>query len=296
LVAGLDDAAGLQNVDPVRLDIAEQALIVSNQEDRAVGRALLVDAARHRPQRVDVEAAVGLVEDREARLQHRHLEDLVAFLLAAGKTDIDRALQQILADVQELELGAHRPEKLAGVELGLATITALRVERGAQEIHIVYARDLDRVLEGEKQPLARPLLCRHREEVAAEIGHSALGDLIAVTAGEHRGERALAGTVRPHDRVHLVAIHGKVDAAQDLAAIGEPDMQVRYFEHQPKTNGKTESGRPGEGRNPYPPWIPAFAGTTIEGIMPKSALTRRCLRGSRRAASAPRPRIPSAAP
>ena len=98
----------LQHVHPVRLDIIEQPLVVGDHDDGAVGRALLVDAARHHLQRVDVETAVGLVEDGETRLQHRHLKDLVALLLAAGKTDIDGALQQILADVQQLQLGAHR--------------------------------------------------------------------------------------------------------------------------------------------------------------------------------------------
>ena len=66
------------------------------------------------------------------------------------------------------------PEKLAGIELGLAAMAALRVDRGAQEIHVVHARDLDRVLEGEEQPLARPLVGRHGEQVAAEIGDACL--------------------------------------------------------------------------------------------------------------------------
>ena len=126
--------------------------------------------ARDEAQRVDVEAAVGLVEDRQARLQHRHLEDLVALLLAAGEPDIDRALQQIVADLEQLQLGAHRAQELAGVELGLAAVAAAGVERGAQEIHVVHAGDLDRVLEREEQPLARPLVGRHRQQVAPEIG------------------------------------------------------------------------------------------------------------------------------
>ena len=65
--------------------------------------------------------------------------------------------------------------------------------------------DLDRVLEGEEQPLARPLVGGHRQKIAAEIGDAALADLVAVAAGEHCGERALAGTVWPRDRVHLAA-------------------------------------------------------------------------------------------
>src|SRR5271169_591228 len=144
-------------------------------------------------------------------------------------------------------------------------MAALRIDRRAQEIHVVHARDLDRVLEGEKQPLARPLFGRHRKEIAAEIGDRALAHLVTVAAGEHRGERALAGAVRPHDRVHLSAVHGKIDTPQDLAAISEPRMQIADLEY----------------------WSRGGHEATV---------SRRCLRGSRRAAFAPRPRIPSAAP
>ena len=184
-------------------DVVEQALVVGDHHDRAVGRAQPVDALRDDAQRVDVEAAVGLVEDRQARLQHRHLEDFVALFLAAGEADIDRALQQIFADLEQLQLGAHGAQELAGVELGLAAMAAAGVERGAQEIGVVHAGDLDRVLEGEEHALARPLVGRHREQVAALIGDAALGDLIAVAPGQHRGQRRLARAVRPHDRMHL---------------------------------------------------------------------------------------------
>src|SRR5690348_8638897 len=114
----------------------------------------MIDAARHRLEGVNIETAVGLVENRETRFQHCHLEDFVALFLAARKSDVDGALQQILANVQELELCAHDPEKLAGIELWLGTLAALRIDGDAQEIHVVHTRDLDRVLESEKQPFA----------------------------------------------------------------------------------------------------------------------------------------------
>ncbi len=133
-------------------------------------RALPVDTGRDGAQRVDVEPAVGLVEDRQPRLQHRHLKDLVAFLLAAGKPDIDRALQQVLADVEFFKLGPDRAQELAGVELWLAAVAAAGVERGAQEVHVVHARDLDRVLKRQKQAFARALVGRHHQQIAAEVG------------------------------------------------------------------------------------------------------------------------------
>ena len=58
-------------------------------------------AGRSRPQRrcaarVDVEAGVGLVEDRDLRLQHRHLQDLRALLFATGEPVIDVAAGELL--------------------------------------------------------------------------------------------------------------------------------------------------------------------------------------------------------
>ena len=120
-----------------------------------------VDAARDGAQRVDVEAAIGLVEDREARLEHRHLEDFVALLLAAREPDIQRALQQIVADIEQFQLLAHEAQELAGIEFLLAAMAPPGIDRGAQEIGVVHPGDFDRVLEGEKHALARPLVGRH---------------------------------------------------------------------------------------------------------------------------------------
>ena len=49
-------------------DQVQDALVVGDDQDAHVGAGELVDALGDRPQRVDVEAGVGLVEDRELRL------------------------------------------------------------------------------------------------------------------------------------------------------------------------------------------------------------------------------------
>ena len=69
---------------------------MGDDDHGAIGRAQRVDAIGHHAQRVDVEAGIGFVEDAERRLQHRHLQDLGALLLAAGEADIHRALQHVL--------------------------------------------------------------------------------------------------------------------------------------------------------------------------------------------------------
>jgi hypothetical protein len=52
-------------VHDVGHDVVEQALVVGDDEEGAVGRAQRVDAVGDDPQRVDVEAGIGLVEDAQ---------------------------------------------------------------------------------------------------------------------------------------------------------------------------------------------------------------------------------------
>ena len=52
---------------------------------------------------------------------------------------------------------------------------------------------------------------------AAELCH-VRAHLIARLACQHRGQRALAGAIGPHDRVHLARPHLEVDAIEHLLA------------------------------------------------------------------------------
>ena len=109
-------------------------------------------------QGVDVEPGVGLVEDRERGLEHRHLEDLVALLLAAREALVDRAVEQRLVHLHQLHLLAHQLEEVDGVELRQAAVLAHGVERRLEEVGVADAGDLDRVLEGQEDALAGALL------------------------------------------------------------------------------------------------------------------------------------------
>ena len=82
-----------EDVDVVGLDVAQDARVVGHQQgaDLAV-LTDAVDALGDLAQRVDVEAGVGLVEDRDLRLEQLQLEDLVALLLAAGEALVHVAL------------------------------------------------------------------------------------------------------------------------------------------------------------------------------------------------------------
>ena len=55
-----------------------------------------VHAVRHQLQRIDIEAGIRFVENRQLRLQHSHLENLIALLLAAGEADVHGTVEQRL--------------------------------------------------------------------------------------------------------------------------------------------------------------------------------------------------------
>ena len=64
----------------------------------------LVHALRDDPQRVDVEPRVGLVENGDPRLQHRHLQDLHPFLLAAREAVVEVSRRELAAHLQPVHL------------------------------------------------------------------------------------------------------------------------------------------------------------------------------------------------
>ncbi len=105
-----------------------------------------------------------------------------------------------------------------------------RVHGRAQEARHGHAGNGVRVLKREKEAALGPLVGFHLDDVLAVEEDLALGDLVGRMAHERVGERRLAGAVRPHDRVHLVRVDGQVDAADDLRAVLERDVQVLDLE------------------------------------------------------------------
>src|SRR5579885_3236990 len=152
-VAGSDDAAAGKHVHDIGHDVVQQALVMRDQDDGAIRTAQVVDAAGDDLERVDVEAGVGFIEDGEPRLQHRHLEDLVALLLAAGEPFVDGATEETIIHLHQPDPLLDQLQKLDGVELRLAAVLADGVERGLHQVNVVDAGDFDRVLEGQKHAL-----------------------------------------------------------------------------------------------------------------------------------------------
>jgi hypothetical protein len=227
--AFLDDPPIHEHVHVVGLNVVEDALVVRDHERAHLRADELLDAARDHLQRVDVEARVGLVEHRDPRLQHRHLQDLDPLLLAAREAVVQVARRELARDLEAVHLGEERrPELLDGDRVVDAARARLAdgVDGRAQEVGHGHAGDRVRVLEGEEEPALRALVGGRLGDVLAVEADPAAGDPVGRVAGDRVGERRLARAVRAHDRVHLVRVDREVDAADDLCAVLERDAQI----------------------------------------------------------------------
>ena len=164
------------------------------------------------------------------RLQHGHLEHLVAFLLAAAEALVDRPIEQALVDVQHLDLLLDQGQEVHGVEFLQAAVPADGVDSRLEEVRVAHSWDLDGVLEGQEDALAGPFLRGHVQQVLAQVENLSLSRLVGFPAGKHLGQGALAGAVGTHDGVDLAGVDRQIDAAQDLLAI-DARVQVPDFQH-----------------------------------------------------------------
>ena len=203
--------------------------MVGDHDEGPLGAPERVHPVRHDPQGVDVEAGVGLVEDREARSEEHHLEDLVALLLAAREALVEGPAQQPLVHVHELDLLAHELHEVDRVELLVAARPPHRVDRRLHEVRVVDPRDLHRVLEREEEPALGALLGLEGEKVLAFVSDPPGRHLVAFAAGEHVAQAALARAVRPHDRVHLAGPDHEVHPVEDRIAV-HGDVETGDFE------------------------------------------------------------------
>ena len=193
---------------------------MGDDEHRPLFGSKRVHARGHYLESVDVEPRIGLVEDGEGRLEHRHLENLIALLLAAGESFIDRAVDELFVELDELDFLAHELEKIYRVQIFFAPVFADGVEGRLQEVSVVHAGDLDRILKGKENTFTGALFGRHREQVLSFVEHFPFGDFEAVTSRQHLCQRALPRAVRSHDGVHFARLNRQIDAVKDLAPFG----------------------------------------------------------------------------
>ena len=191
------------------------------------GRSLphRLDPFGHDAQGVDVEAGVGLVEDGQLRLEHRHLEDLVALLLPAGEALVQVALAEGGVHAQPLHPLEHRHPHLehrpvvadAGRQ-GLAQ----ELETGTPGISSGYWK-------ARNMPGLGPHVGRPGGDVLAPEPDRAARHLVGGVAEQGVGQRRLARAVGAHQGVELALAHDQVDARRISVSV-DGDVEVLDLE------------------------------------------------------------------
>ena len=154
-------------------------------------------------QRVDVEAGVGLVHQGELRLEHRHLEDLAALLLAAGESLVDRARGELPVDLEQVHLLVEPLVIGRGVQF--LALAKAGLEGGADEVGDADPGDLARVLEGEEKSRPGAFVGLHPEDGLPVQQDVAAGDRVVGMPGDGLGQGRFARAVRAHEGMDFAA-------------------------------------------------------------------------------------------
>ena len=202
--------------------VVQQPVVVRDDQDAHLRAADLGNALAGQLHGVHVEAAVGLVEDRKLRPQHGQLQNLGPLHLAAREAVVHVAAGKLLVHSQLahflLKLLAklsHRDQLFAFLAVGIADVRS----RVSQEVGHFHARNRHRTLEGHEDPGPRPLRRIPFENVLAVELDRAVGDFVFRVTHDRAGERALAGAVRPHQRVRFAAADRQIHAVEDRFAL-----------------------------------------------------------------------------
>src|SRR4051812_20174887 len=107
---------------------------------------------------------------------------------------------------------------------------AFRVQRGLQEVGVVHAGDLDRILERHEHAFAGPFVWVEVQQILAVKRHLAGRDFVLRVTRQGAGKGALSGSVRTHDRVHFAGVDVEVDPLEDLFAF-DVDLEILDIEH-----------------------------------------------------------------
>src|SRR4029077_18401390 len=245
--AFFDNAAGHEHVHEVRLHVPQDPGVVGDQQ-HPVARLLAepVDALGDHLERVDVQARVGLVQDRYLGVEQFELEDLVPLLLPAGEALVQVALGEGRVDGQRGHRGAQFLDEVAQ----LRCLAPDRGDRGTQEVRHRHAGHLDRVLHGQEQAGPGAIVHGHGQHVLAVQRDAAPGDQVLGVTGDRVGQGGLAGAVRAHDGVGLALADGQVHATQDVpvhaGAFFHADVQVADLEggHYDSFSTATQTSSP----------------------------------------------------
>lgn len=175
---------------------------------RAAGRLAGKEPAQRRAhdcEVFDIDASIGLVDERERRLAREQLEQLRELELAARKAVIHVSVEEPRT-VQSISQALHRSR-------GRLRWLAHRGELAER-----YAMNGGWPLIEEADPQPRPLMAWHRRDLVTSKPQLAGRDRVARQAHDGHHERALARAVRTEENMTLSGGDREIDVPQHRAS------------------------------------------------------------------------------
>ena len=171
-----------------------------------LGDAQPVDAVGDNLERVDVEAGIELIQHGKPWLEHRHLQNLVALLLAAGEADIDGAAKHRL---YRLSPCSRTVLRTPASTFRLAALLAMGIERGRRNFMVATPGISNGYWKARNRPAAaRSSACSDSLAAKGTVPRYAHSP----ACQRALGERPFAGAVGTHDRMYFAGVDGEVEA------------------------------------------------------------------------------------
>ena len=206
-------------MDHVRLDIIQQTLVVRDHDSRILWRTKLVDTICHDAEGIDIQTAIRLIENRQLRFEHCHLEDFVPLLLTTRKTFVHAAARQLIVQFHNRTLLAHQLQEVGSRNRFQPFIFTMFVQGGTHEVHHADSRNLHRILETQENTFTATVFRFEIQQALTVEDHLPFRYFECRITDQHTAQGTFPGTVRPHDGVYLTRLDRKVDSFQYLFAI-----------------------------------------------------------------------------
>ena len=115
----------------------QQTLVMGDDQRGESRRTQRIHPLGHDFQCIDIQPGIGFVQNRQPRLQQRHLQHFVPLLLAARKPDIDIALEKILFYVKGFRRGTRLLEEGNRIQLVFTTLAFNQLGDGLRDAFAV---------------------------------------------------------------------------------------------------------------------------------------------------------------
>src|SRR4029079_15240436 len=123
------------------------------------------------------------IQHRELRLEHSHLENLVAFLFTAREAFVDRTSHETRFHLDDFRALFQKILELEWIELFFAAMFAFLVVGETQKLRVRNTRHFDRILKRHKDAFTRAFIRRHLEQIPALVKNLSTRDFVLWMSG-----------------------------------------------------------------------------------------------------------------